>query len=243
MRSKILYSLLAVFAATCLFSSVAKERLHKLVIDSEEDFYEYPDRWKAHINSSLYSGQPVVNDIDSITFDVGKQQMSIFSSTPKSNSLITATYNLTKLKGFSFSYLDDGKMPTTMVGYASDSDNVNSVFLTWRPVEGASGYEIAFAKEPYYTKMDRFDWITDPSTLHITVSADSTEHKFDNLFFGASYRAAVKVLSPDGKAYDSEWSIRPNFKSYLVNVVEDDILRFTISDNPIWTDTKGVLSV
>ncbi|MDE6371032.1 MAG: fibronectin type III domain-containing protein, partial [Duncaniella sp.] len=205
MKKKIIYSAIAAMMACS--TATAQERIHEIVFDSDEQFVEEPDTYI--IGASIYPKSIFVSDLDSIKFDVKNQKINVFGSV--NGSLKTAWYDLAKLNGFSLTYLDDGVMPSTML----DGDvNRNSINVTWRPIEGASGYEIAYI-EGLHTGVNRYDWIFTNEARHVTVGADVTNVKLTDLKYGTEYCVAIRVLSPKGEGYHSQWSMRNRFATWV----------------------------
>lgn len=207
MRHNFLKATLIAAAAMTVFSSVAEDRIHELVIDSDEEFVEDIESWAP--SKSPFSGRIVVNDISTITFDIEKQTMSVYGGRYEN----TAIYDLSKLNGFSFTYLDNGKLPSPRLDPWIWSDHTNTVVVDLSNVEDASGYEVAYTPTNLTDgNTDRFDWITDPRTVHVKTDPDMSSVLLKDLKYATSYVFAAKALSPKGEAYDSEWSIRCNFR-------------------------------
>ena len=188
------------FAATSAFSQLPTDRIHKFIPVTSEEFGILPGQ--SRLSPELHT-----NDIDSITFDVGAQTFTVHGGfSIILNQEKTATYNLELLRGFDLSYLVSGYMPSTCLDMMMAGDN--AIRLMWRPVEGASGYQIRYSKSSIHdvdwsnSEMMSGDTIVGPGAANLLI---------EHLDYGTDYCFAIRTLSPVGEGYHSEWSTRVNF--------------------------------
>ena len=89
--------------------------------------------------------------------------------------------------------------------YVSGPDEVklNSITLRWFGIQGAAGYEIKYAVGQ--GGLDS-EW-ENPARMEefITVGPDVLEYTLDNLEYETTYCFAIRVLSPKGEEYNSNW--------------------------------------
>lgn len=198
--------------ATCLVaagmtSSVAvsaqteRDRIHTLEITTVEE----PEIDGKFVRTSI----PVV-DIDSIEFHTKEQILKIIGC--KRNPYFygqdheEVSFDLSKVTGFEFTYLKDGKLPSPFV-YALGGEKANGIEVYWCPIPGASGYEIravtnnSYVGSIYFPKFD----------ATVKVGGDSTAYQWDGLPYSATLDIFVRAISPKGEAFSSEWSTRNTF--------------------------------
>ncbi|MDE6090406.1 MAG: hypothetical protein K2G41_06865 [Duncaniella sp.] len=119
----------------------------------------------------------------------------------------------------SYSPADLDRMPRTMFrsenstnvkpendDYASKvvPNSINTVQLYWYGVEGAAGYEIRYAENLNSGLLD--DWNNpDKIVESFIVGPEVTHIEISNLNYKTDYRFIIRVLSPKGEEYHSEW--------------------------------------
>lgn len=156
-----------------------------------------------------------VNDIDSITFDVKNQKFSFFGCALSADNYYQsfAQYDLSKLQGFEFTYLPEGVMPTTCIDGALVNGTRNTVIIRVRPVEDAAGYQVRYSSNPTFSDWDNADAVDG----EVSLGANDEYCVIPDLEYGTTYRFAVRVLSPKGEGYHSDWSTRHNFRAEQFN--------------------------
>lgn len=186
-------------AASSASAQLPAERIHKFIPITSEEF-------GLGLGQSRMSPELHVNDIDSITFDVDAQRFTVYGGQTENKGMKTASYNLELLRGFELTYLVSGYMPSTCLDCKMVA--LNAYKMMWRPVEGASGYQIRYTATPF----DIVDWNDSEIMAGDTiVGPDATEVLIEHLNYSTNYNFAIRTLSPVGEGYHSEWSSRINF--------------------------------
>lgn len=206
MKKTLLFTAIASVALLSASQLRAQDRLHKIIIESDENFWEN-DHTLPAANTNLK--EITIGQIDSVAFDVNTQLMRVFGSVPGFTPM-WADYDLQKLTGFTFSYFNNGECPAPLLCARNLDDN--SLEIAWQKIDGASSYEIAYMKQD---DRGRFfplnnDWVRNGH--RVTVS-DSCRLIIPHLDYDGLYFIAVRALSPKGEAFHSPWTHRHDFRA------------------------------
>lgn len=149
-------------------------------------------------------------------------------------------FPISEIRGIEFAFRDSRKLyaPKFTGGEIVESGKGNSLKVSWEPVEGASGYELKYccftelAYNAFYGSIDFWSngdferWLegTHPENIEpvelpagggvLKLKAETVEAVIEDLRYADTYAFAVRALSAEGEAFNSDWSIRSDIGRY-----------------------------